>query len=104
MNAGLSAQRRKRKETLGAAKITASKRRARMRKIVEAFQVYVATYTDQPSYEDYSDKTFTEDMLYGIGLALNPEKFHSSSGYERFKSDVLPLFVPQANRGTVEND
>lgn len=63
-------------------------RKVRMRQMVRAFQKYVATYDGQSGYENYSDKTFLDDMLYGVGLSLQigtPTDYTGPGGYERFK-------------------
>ena len=69
----------------------------RMQEIVARFQHYVATYTNQAYYTDYADKTFVHDMLYGIGIALDPEKFHMSSGFEKFKTELRNEYVNDDN-------
>lgn len=58
----------------------------RMRGIVAAFQKYVSTYSDQPYYETYLDKTFLDDMLYGVGIAFDREEYSTALGYEKFKA------------------
>ena len=66
-------------------------RRKRMKAVVARFQKYVATYSDQLHYEDYSDTIFLDDMLYGIGLALSEGTATDNSGaggYERFKREL----------------
>ncbi|MGM1289590.1 hypothetical protein, partial [Escherichia coli] len=56
------------------------RQRKRMAAIVVEFQKYVATYSDQQCYQDYSDRTFIEDMLYGIGVAIDRERFRAADG------------------------
>lgn len=59
-----------------------------MRNVVENFQKYVATYTSQAHYDEYSDKTYLDDMLYGIGLSMAVDTatdYSGPGGYERFK-------------------
>ncbi len=71
--------------------------RDRMRKIVDDFQQYVATYSDQHEYVAYSDLTFINDMLYGIGLALDKDRYYSASGFDRWRKrlrDILLAVVP----------
>lgn len=68
------------------------KRRERMREMVAKFQDYTRTYSGQSHYEDYSDKTFLDDMLYGIGLSMQvgtPTDYTGAGGYERFKQKLL---------------
>jgi isochorismate hydrolase len=68
-------------------------RKRRMREIVKAHQQYVATYTNQAHYQDYEDRTFINDMLYGIGLALDKDKFFGADGFVRFK-EMLRAYLP----------
>lgn len=64
--------------------------RRRMREMVAKFQKYVATYSEQAHFEDYSDKTFLDDMLYGIGISfVGPDDYTGPGGYERFKQKLL---------------
>jgi len=65
----------------------------RMTKIVDEFQRYVADYTKQQQYEDYRDDTFLEDMLYGLGVALDRDEYGMASGYREFKKTVLQRLV-----------
>jgi hypothetical protein len=62
------------------------KRRKQVRERVKYLQDYVSTYSDQAFYEDYSDKTYVDDMLFGIGLSMSgPADYTGPVGYERFK-------------------
>lgn len=65
----------------------------RMRQIVADFQDYVTTYPQQAYYVDYLDKTFVADMLYGIGLALDPIAFKGPSGFEAFKAELKAKYL-----------
>lgn len=67
--------------------------RKRMRLIVGRLQEYVRTYTNQAHYEDYSDTIFVDDMLYGIGLALEPLDHQGASGFEKFKAQLRERLV-----------
>lgn len=63
-------------------------RRKKMRAAVAQLQGYVGTYDTQLHYQDYTDKTYVDDMLYGIGLSMQhlmPSDFSGAGGYERFK-------------------
>lgn len=67
------------------------KAKKRMREMVAKFQEYVRTYSDQSHFEEYSDKTFLDDMLYGIGLSMQvgtPTDYTGAGGYERFKQKL----------------
>lgn len=64
-------------------------RHKRMREMVALFQHYVATYSNQSHYETYSDKTFLDDMLYGIGISIiGAADYTGAGGYERFKQKL----------------
>jgi hypothetical protein len=68
-----------------------TKEQKRMRAVVAKFQAYVATYTEQPSYDTYSDKTFLDDMLYGLGISLQIDTaadYTYASGFDRFKEKL----------------
>lgn len=65
-----------------------------MREIVARFQRYVRTYDRQSSYATYTDRTYIEDMLYGIGLSIDPEVYRGASGFHRFKELLREGFIP----------
>lgn len=65
-----------------------TKEQLRMRAAVAEFQNYVRTYTKQKHYDTYTDSIFMDDMLYGIGIALNEGDYAFSEGYERFKAKL----------------
>ena len=68
-----------------------TKQQKRMRAIVARFQAYVSTYTDQEGYDKYQDKTFLDDMIYGLGIAIGSETasdYTGPGGYERFKQTL----------------
>jgi len=62
-----------------------TRKQKRMKAIVERLQAYVATYSEQAHYLDYSDTIFIDDILYGLGLALD-KRHHGAQGFESFKS------------------
>lgn len=78
--------------------MTRAKKQKRMKKIVAALQLYVATYTEQDSYEDYSDRCYIEDILYGLGLSLNHRDHYGASGFDRFKA-VLREHIQSDSNG-----
>lgn len=45
------------------------------------FQEYVGTYTER--YPDQQNIMFL-DMLYGVGICVDPEKFKGADGFDRF--------------------
>ena len=60
----------------------------RMKAAVEYLQQYMQTYDTQRGYLDYSDKTFINDVLYGLGVALNPKQYEFADGFDRFKEHL----------------
>lgn len=46
---------------------------------------YWRTYPEQRNYLNYMDKTFIHDALYGLGKAIDADRFHGSAGYSEFK-------------------
>ena len=67
--------------------VRATKRKhARMKTSVAYLQKYMDTYPDQVGYENYSDKTLIDDVLYGLGVALDPENNRYANGFMRFKN------------------
>lgn len=60
----------------------------RMRRAVEDLADFMATYDTQRGYVDYSDSILIDDVLYGLGVALEPDKYKWATGYALFK-DVL---------------
>jgi len=59
-----------------------------MEDIVEKFQGYMSTYHEQPGYQEYTDETFIEDILYGMGVSIDP-KYQFANGLRDFKKVLL---------------
>lgn len=62
-----------------------TKPQKRMRDAVTYMQDYMRTYSDQYGYMDYTDETFIDDVLYGLGVAIDKEKFSFFVGAQAFK-------------------
>lgn len=69
---------------LSKAKIKLTPSQERKRAAVESLQKYMAAYDKEYGYLDYSDTTFIDDMLYGIGRALD-KKYEFANGFDTFK-------------------
>jgi hypothetical protein len=52
---------------------------------MEYYKDYVKTYPNVL----FGPMTFVEDMLYGIGLSVNPERYQGSQGYKKFLKEVI---------------
>ena len=61
----------------------------RMQKAVKYLTEYMETYDKQLNYEKYSDKTFIDDILYGMGVALDKGKYEYSTGFREFKKVLI---------------
>lgn len=53
---------------------------------LEYFKKYVETYGES-NFE--CNETFIKDMIYGIGLAVDGEKFKMSDGFRKFEDILL---------------
>ena len=61
-------------------------KRKRVRNAVEYLKDYIGTYDElQPGYEDFSDETIINDLLYGLGVALQPDEYRFAGGFDKFK-------------------
>jgi hypothetical protein len=65
------------------AKLTQDQKR--MRDAVRRLRKYMNCYPKEGEYMNYKDYTFIEDVLYGLGIALEPEAHAFAVGFERFK-------------------
>lgn len=61
----------------------------RMKLMVQYLTRYMETYDQQSGYENYSDETFINDVLYGLGVALNPEQHQFADGFQHWKEKLL---------------
>jgi len=69
-----------------------TKKQKRVKKIIDSLKEYINTYDTQPDYLNYSEEIIINDMLYGIGIALN-NKYKYYNGYEKFKKFLLKNFL-----------
>ena len=61
----------------------------RMELMVKYLQRYIETYDKQYGYQNYTDRTFINDILYGLGVALNPENHQYANGFDRWKKELI---------------
>lgn len=64
-----------------------TKKQRRMLKAIRFLKAYVSTYEDQKGCLDYPDSTFIDDVLYGLGIALD-EKYKWAKGYALWKDEL----------------
>lgn len=55
-----------------------------IKEAVAFLQEYMNTYDQQTRYEVYRTETLIDDVLYGLGVALD-EKYKYAQGYDEFK-------------------
>lgn len=55
-------------------KIGNLKKQKRVAKIIKFLKHYINTYDRQIGYLDYSDETIIDDILYGLGTALDVDE------------------------------
>lgn len=69
--------------------VTYRGRQKRMEKAVKYLQHYMATYSNQECYRDYSEETLIDDVLYGLGVALGRKRYSFAPGFEKFKARLI---------------
>jgi len=52
---------------------------------VDYLTKYMGTYKNQSGYEGYDPKTYIDDVLYGLGMSINPDMFRWNDGFKKFK-------------------
>lgn len=87
-----------------ASKRDVERARKRMQLIVKRLQDYVRTYSDQAHYDTYTDTIFIDDMLYGIGIALEPLNHQGSYGFEKFKDALRERLSSVSQRSASDAD
>ena len=63
----------------------------RMKLMVKYLQRYMETYDQQYGYENYTDKTFIYDVVYCLGVALNPTEHQYANGFDKWKMKLIEL-------------
>lgn len=81
-----------------------TRKQKRMEKIVRHFQEYVASYSKQMCYHDYSDETFIHNILYGIGIAFDEKQFRMADGYDKWKKKLVESVLKEEAQQQLEPD
>ena len=53
-------------------------------------------YDKQQGYESYSEETLIDDVLYGLGIALDSRNAYAN-GYEKFKTRLIAHLRPNTD-------
>lgn len=56
-------------------------------KAVDFMEQYINTYRQQPYYKEYTEATFINDMLHGVGVAVSGE-YRFAQGFDTFKEKL----------------
>ena len=60
----------------------------RMKRAIRYLADYFGSYEKQLGCLDYTDKTLIDDVLYGLGVALDPMAHMWAGGYEVWKNKL----------------
>lgn len=60
-----------------------------MAEAVEYLAHYMDTYNQQTGYEGYETITYLNDVLYGLGVSINKDKYSFAPGFAQFKRDLV---------------
>lgn len=63
-------------------------------KTIEQFKHYINTYDCQYEYTKYSTTTFIEDVIYGLGMTLDKDKYRFATGLTKFKKVLMDHIKP----------
>jgi hypothetical protein len=66
----------------------------KVKRAIAYLKHYIDTYDKQVGYLDYSDDCIINDILYGLGVALDPKEYLMAPGYNKFK-ERLKAFLNQ---------
>ena len=58
-------------------------------KKIETFRAKLAKHIEKENPEQYSDDTIINDIVYFLGVSVNPDKYTAAQGYDIFKQEVL---------------
>lgn len=80
---------------------TVTTRQTRITEAVKYLRDYMNTYDQQREYADYSDRTYIDDVLYGLGVSLSTE-YQFAGGYRKFKALLLEHLRRDGDEGSPE--
>lgn len=86
------------------AELALSPERARMFHAVEYLKKYINAYDKQYQYLDYSDETLINDILYGLGVALDEKQYMYADGFRKFKERLHDCLTTVTNKIVVRGD
>ena len=63
------------------------------RKVIKSIKNYIDTYHNQFGWEKYKKDTVLNDLVYGIGIAIDKEKYQYANGYDEFKKELIKFLT-----------
>ncbi len=61
------------------------------------FNHYVTTYENQYHWQRYQIETWLDDIIYGLGVSIDPSKFKYNDGFCKFKK-LLVNYLKEAEK------
>ncbi len=65
---------------------------------LKSFQEYLRDYDKQGGFHEYAPETWVLDILYGLGLSLDPKGHKWASGAEKFNRELLAFLKERYER------
>lgn len=59
---------------------------------LDSLEKYISSYRSQKYYREFSILTFINDIIYGLGISINPN-YTWAEGYDRFKRHLILYFI-----------
>lgn len=81
--------------------MTKDERRQRRRVAWEYIHQYIETYPTQDGWEDYTDEIYIDDLLYGLGVSIDEDKYSYAEGFRKFKDRLRAHLGVPGEGGTM---
>ncbi|NDB66219.1 MAG: hypothetical protein EB168_11235 [Euryarchaeota archaeon] len=75
----------------------------RMKLMVKYLKRYIKTYDKQFGYENYTDKTLILDILYGLGVAIDPIEHRHAGGFDKWKEKLIKFLGDELPPSVLES-
>lgn len=66
-----------------------TKKEKRMKAAITSLTHYMVTYGYDEDNYGWTDKSFINDVLYGLGVALHGDKYKFANGYDEWKKELI---------------
>jgi hypothetical protein len=68
---------------------------------IQTLKHYIHTYDQQFEYVNYSEQTIIEDVIYGLGISIDKNKYRHSDGLNQFKQVLFKHIEPFIPKSTI---